>query len=265
MRKQVIIITIAVVLLSVASCKSQKGLTLTPEERGSAKAMYEQGMKYIKKNPDRARLIFKEVMQLYPDDIYARRAKIGIADSYFRQKDISSMIIAASEYQEYVNLYPNSPDAAYAKFQVGNCYFKQMRGPERDQTNTFEAIKAFESLVRQYPDTEEAAKARENIKKARQTLALHYFRVGYYNYKYKAFRGAVARFKQVIDDYPEFARNDKLFYYTGQAYFKLREYDSALSFFQKVINSFPKSRYAKKSVKMIKEIEKIKPKEGDQK
>lgn len=264
MRKHVIIIIISVVL-NIVACSSKKGLILSPEVRGSAKSMYERGMNSIKKNPERARLIFKEVMQLYPDDIYAKRAKIGIADSYFRQKDTASLVIAASEYQEYVNLYPNSPDAAYAKFQVGNCYFKQMRGPERDQTNTFEAIKAFESLIRLYPDTEEAQKARENIKKARRTLAYHYFRIGYYNYKYKAFSGAIARFKQVINDYPEFELSDKLFFYTGKTYFKLREYESALSFFQKVINSYPESKYAKKSAKMVTEIERVKPKEGDKK
>ena len=76
-------------------------------------------------------------MQLYPDSVYASKAKLGIADSYFRDKDSASLIMAAAEYQEYVNLYPYSPDAVYAKHQIGMCYFKQMKKPERDQPNTF--------------------------------------------------------------------------------------------------------------------------------
>ena len=255
MKKQLTILFILALILMNA-CSTKQEVIFTPEQRSSAKSMYEQATKFIKKNPERARLMFKEIMQLYPDDIYARRAKIGIADSYFKQKDASSLIVAASEYQEYVNLYPNSPDAAYAKFQVGNCYFKQMRKPERDQSKTFEAIKAFESLIKMYPDTKEAEQARKNVVKARQNLATHYFRIGYYNYKYGALRGAIARFKQVIDEYPDFKQNDRMFFIAGKVYLILRDFDSAVSFFNKVINSYPESKYAKKSVKMLQEVEK---------
>ena len=44
---------------------------------------------------------------------------------------------------------------------------------------------------------------------------------------------------------------DKLLYYTGKAYFVQNEFDSALSFFQRVIGTYPKSKYAKKSTGMI--------------
>ncbi len=278
MKKQFTILFI-LALIMLNACATKKDVIFTSEQRGSAKTMYEQATRFITKNPERARLMFKEIMQLYPDDNYSRRAKIGIADSYFNQKDASSLIVAASEYQEYVNLYPNSPDAAYAKFQVGNCYYKQMRKPERDQSQTFEAIKAFESLVKMYPDTKEAEQARKNVIKARQNLATHYYKIGYYNYKYGALRGAVTRFKQVIDEYPDFKQNDQMFFITGKVYLLLREFDSSVSFFQKVINSYPKSKYAKKAVKMLRKVEKerqkpapkvklpknVKPKEGDKK
>lgn len=259
MKKQILGIII-VFLLIISGCKTKKEIELSPEERGSAKLMYEKAKKYMRRNSEKARLLFKEIIQIYPDSIYAGRAKIGIADSYFKQKDSAALIIAASEYQEYVNLYPNLPDAVYAKYQVGMCYYKQIKKPERDQSNTFLAIKAFESLVKQYPDTRETEDAKKKIAEARQNLASHYFAIGYYNYKYHAPQGAINRFKQVMNEYPEFKKNDKLFFLTGKSYYKLRNYDAAISFFQKIINSFPKSKYLKKSKKMIKKISKIKPK-----
>jgi outer membrane protein assembly factor BamD len=244
-------------LLVFVSCKSKKNIALTPGERGSAKEIYDKAKARIKKNPEKARVLFKEIMHLYPDSIYARRAKVGIADSFFRQKDAASMIMAANEYQEYVNLFPNSPDAIYAKMQVGMCYYKQMRKPGRDQENTHKAIEALEAMVRMYPDTEEAKDAREKIARARQNLATHYFLIGRTNFRLKAYRGALARFKQVIDDYPDFNKNDKLYFYTGKTYFAMKNYDSALSFFQRVIGSFPKSKFLKKSQKMIEKINRI--------
>lgn len=69
--------------------------------------------------------------------------------------------------------------------------------------------------------------------------------------------GAVNRFKQVIDDYPDFKYNDKLFYLTGRSYYAMRDYNSAMSFFQKIVNSYPQSKYLKKATEMMKEIAQI--------
>jgi len=253
-------------LLVLTGCKSKKAVAIAPTGQESAKEMYETSRKYMKRDPDRARLLFKEVMQLFPESVYARLAKIGVADSYFTEKNAAAYVMAAAEYQEYANLYPNAPDAPYARHQVGLCYFKQMKRPGRDQTNTIAALKQFESLVQQFPETDEAADARKNIVKIREYLATHYYSIGLANFKLKAFKGAINRFKQVIDDYPEYSRNDRTFYYAGRTYFAMKEYESALSFFQRVINSYPRSKYVKKSQKMIVKIGKLQTVvRGDQK
>ena len=264
MKKNALIVLI-VILMAISGCKSRKEISVTPGN--TAKEVYEQAKKSLKRAPDKARLLFKEVMQLYPTSVYARLSKIGIADSYFKEKGAGSLIMASAEYQDYVNLYPQSPDASYASYQVGMCYFRQMKKPGRDQTNTKNALKYFENMVQQFPETKEAEDAKKKIEKARNYLASHYFRVGLANYRLRAYKGAISRFKQVIDDYPEFGRNDKTFYYTGLSYFVMEEYDSATSFFQRVMNSFPKSKFAKKSQKMIKKINKKKtaPAKGDKK
>lgn len=254
------ILIVTVFFVNFTGCKSKKKIVLKPSETTSAKEIYDRAKARIKKDPEKARLLFKEIIHIYPDSTYAQRAKVGIADSYFRQKDAGSLIMAANEYQEYVNLYPNSPDAVYAKYQSAMCYYKQVRKAGRDQENTIKAIQSFESMVKMYPDTEEAKDARQKIALARQILASHYFTIGRTNLWMRAVRGALARFKQVMDDYPEFKSNDALFYCTGKAYFMMRDYDSATSFFQRVITDFPKSKYLKKSGKMIEKIAKVKAK-----
>ena len=259
MKKKLILIAAAamIVVLMTVACGKKKEISLSPEDMGTDKEIYEKAKKRMKGNPEKARMLFKEVMHLYPDSIYASRAKIGIADSYYRQKDAASLVMAASEYQEYVNLYPNSPDAVYAKYRIALCYLRQMKKAGRDQTNTYQAIKALENMIKQYPDTQEAEEAKKQLEKARQRLALHYFEIGRTNFKMRAYMGAVYRFKQVIDDYPEFQRNDHLFFLTGKCYYAMRDYNSALSFFQKIVNSYPKSRYLGKAAAMIKDIAQI--------
>jgi outer membrane protein assembly factor BamD len=249
--KKIALPIVLLLLVAAGGCRSKKSISIDPSEMGSDKKMYENAMKYMKKDPEKSRLLFKEVTQLYPDSIYANKAKLGIGDSYFREHDAASLVIAAAEYQEYVNLYPYSPDAVYAKYQIGMCYYQQVRKPERDQTNTFTAIKSFEGVIQQYPGTSEADEAKKKIDECRQKLARHFFLIGYYNYLMKSFSGAIARFKQVMDEYPDFATNDKLFYFTGKTYAAMADYDSARSFFQRVIGSHAKSKYAKKAQRQI--------------
>jgi outer membrane protein assembly factor BamD len=242
------------ILLLSSGCGSKKSVSIDPSEKDSDKKMYESALRYIGKDPEKSRLLFKEIMQLYPDSIYANKGKLGIADSYFRENNPASLVMAASEYQEYASLYPYSPDAVYARNQIGMCYYKQVRKPERDQTNTFAAIKAFEGVIQQYPGTAEADEARKKIDLCRQNLATHYYQIGYYNYIMKSFPGAIARFKQIMDEYPDFSKNDKLFYFTGKTYLAMGDLDSALSFFQRLVGSYAKSKYAKRSQRQIVKI-----------
>jgi outer membrane protein assembly factor BamD len=259
MRKKLILIPTAamMVILMTGACGKKKDISLTPEDMGTDKEIYEQAKRRMKSNPEKARLLFKEVMHLYPDSIYASRAKIGIADSYYRQKDAAALVMAATEYQEYVNLYPNSPDAVYAKYQIALCYIRQMKSAGRDQSNTYKAIQALENMIKQYPGTDEAEEAKKQLEEARNRLALHYFEIGRTNYKIKAYMGAVLRFKQVIDNYPDFKYNGRLFYLIGKCYYAMRDYNTALSFFQKIVNSYPQSKYMKKVTRLIKEISQI--------
>jgi len=258
-KRTIIIFAISFILLFfVTGCKSKKKISINPGDMGTGEIMYKKANAFIKKNPEKARLLFKEIIQLYPESIYAKKAKIGIADSYFKQKDAASLIIANAEYQEYVNYYPDSPDAIYAKYQAAMCYYKMKYKPGRDQTYTFKAIEAFDSLIKAYPDTDEAKKGKKLAAECRKNLGIHYYKIGRSNYILKSYRGAIARFKQVTDNYPEFDMFDKLYFYTGMSYTKIRDYDSAMSFFQKVLTSYPKSKYAKKSKKMLKKIVNLK-------
>jgi len=255
--KKTVLPLMLMLLVTAGGCRSKKGISIDPSEKGSDKKMYENALKYMKKDPEKSRLLFKEIAQLYPDSIYANKSKLGIGDSYFRERDSASLIMAAVEYQEYVNMYPYSPDAVYAKYQIAKCYYQQIRKPERDQTSTFTTIKSFEGVIQQYPGTPEAEEAKKKIDECRQNLARHYYLIGYYNYVMKSYPGAIARFKQVMDEYPDFAANDKLFYFTGRTYVAMEDYDSALSFFQRVVGSHAKSKYAKKSQRQINIINRL--------
>ncbi len=255
MKKDIVFLLSLLIVLSAMSCKKET-LNTTPNEMASESEHYENGISLLKKSLDKGRLVLKQVTQLYPTSIFAQKAKIAIADSYVKKRDSASLIVAASEYQEYLGLYPNSPDAIYAKYQIGMCYFFQMKKPGRDQTNTIAAIKAFESLVRQFPDTREADMAQKNITEAKGNLATHIFLIGRTNFLVNAFQGAIHRFKEVMDQYPSFRGMEQLIFLTAESYMGLGDVETARSFYQQVVERYAGSKYSKKAAKKLSEMTK---------
>lgn len=51
---------------------------------------------------------------------------------------------------------------------------------------------------------------------------------------------------------------DRVYFYLGDSYYRSKQIDEAVPYFTKLISDFPKSKYAKKAIKRMKEIEKKK-------
>ena len=80
----------------LSGCRGKK-TEISTELANSAEAMFREGEKYLKKDPERARLYFRQVIDSFPQSFYAQQSKLAIADSYFRKSDIAKMILAACE------------------------------------------------------------------------------------------------------------------------------------------------------------------------
>ena len=82
-----------------------------------------------------SRLVFDN----FPKSEYRILAKLGYAESFYKEGGDGNWILAISEYQDFITQFPFSPKAAYAQYQIGACYYQMMEKPDRDQTNTRKA------------------------------------------------------------------------------------------------------------------------------
>jgi outer membrane protein assembly factor BamD len=248
---------LALLLLQSVGCKGKK-LELDPSIATSDEALYKLGEESAKKDPERARLYFRQIIESFPRSFYAQRAKLAIADSYFNKGDEGNMIIAASEYREFISLYPFSPSAPYAQLQIALSFFKKALKAGRDQTKTIQALQELKIVVSKYPLTEEADTARENIRVCEERLAAHSLTIAHYYYKVKSYKAAISRMTEILTQYIEFSGMDKVYYYIGDAYFKQNKTDESIPYFTKLITDYPQSKLAEKAQKRMEEIEKIK-------
>ena len=54
-------------------------------------------------------------------------------------------MLAINEFREFLTFYPTNRRADYAQYKLGMAHYYQMRAPERDQTETREAIRELSS------------------------------------------------------------------------------------------------------------------------
>lgn len=252
------VITLSFLILFVSSACKKEELEITPEISSSDEALFKLGEKYLEKDPEKARLYLRQVIDSFPKSFYAQRAKLAIADSYFKKGDEGSMILAASEYREFISLFPLSPSAAYAQYQIGMTYYEKALKPGRDQTKTRQALAEFKKVITNYPLSEEAKLAQEKIGDCEERLATHALGIGELYYKMKAFKAAVSRLTEILTNYPNYSQLDKVYFYLGDSYYKWKKEDQSIPYFTKLISDFPQSTYSKEAQEKLAEIEKEK-------
>ncbi|MGQ9672972.1 MAG: outer membrane protein assembly factor BamD [Candidatus Aminicenantales bacterium] len=247
------LVVTGIFLLFFWGCRAKK-VEISPEIAASDEALFKAGQEIVKKDPEKARLYFRQVIDSFPKSFYAQRAKLAIADSYFDKGDEGSMILAAAEYREFIQLYPYSPSASYARYQIAMTYFKKALKPGRDQTKTHQALVEFKRVVTDYPLSEEAKLAQEKIKDCEDRLAAHYFSIGEHYYRVYAFKAATSRLLEILTNYPNYSKMDEVYYYLADAYFKWNKVEESVPYFTKLISDYPESKFAKKAQERLEEI-----------
>jgi len=192
MKKVICLISILFFSLILSlSCKKETP-ELSADIQSSDEALYKLGEQH-----------------LFPKSFYAQRAKLAIADSYFKKGDEGSLILAASEYREFISLFPLSPSAAYAQYQIAMTFYKKALKPGRDQTKTKQALAEFKKVITNYPLSEEAKLAQEKIKDCEERLAEHTLSIGELYYRMRAYKASVSRLKEILTNFPNYSKMDK--------------------------------------------------------
>jgi outer membrane protein assembly factor BamD len=237
------------------SCK-KKPVEIAPEIAASDEALYKAGQEIMKKDAEKARLYFRQVIDSFPKSFYAQRAKLAIADSYFDKGDESSMILAASEYREFIQLYPYSPSASYAQYRIALTFFKKTLKAGRDQTKTTQALIEFKKVITNFPLSEEANLAQKQLNECEERLAEHNFSIGEHYYRVNAFKASTARLSEILTEYPSYSKMDKVYFYLADSYYKWKKIEESVPYFTKLVTDFPESKFAKKAQERLAEISK---------
>jgi len=245
-----------------AGCRKKGAVEVAPEIAASDEALFKLGEQSIKKDEEKGLLYLRQVIDSFPKSFYAQRAKLLIADTYFKRGDEGNMILAAAEYREFIKSYPYSPSAAYCQYQVAMTFFKKAYRAGRDQNKTAQALAEFRLVLKDYPGSEQAKAAQQQIAECEERLAEHTFIIGKEYHNEGAFKASTDRLGEILTTYPNYSRMDQVYFYLGDSYFRWKKNDQAVPYLTKLVSDFSKSPLAKKAQDRLKEISRAVPPKG---
>lgn len=165
-----------------------------------------------------AAAMFDEVERQHPYSVWARRAQLMAAFSYYASRQYSEAIITA---QRFLSLHPGNKDASYAYYIISMSYYEQIADVARDQKITQQSLTALQELVRRYPDTRYAADARLKIDLVNDHLAGKELDIGRFYARNRQWIAAAARYRVVIDQYQQTSHVPEALFRQVEAYLAL--------------------------------------------
>ena len=103
---------------------------------------------------------FEEVDRQHPYSVWATKAQIMAAFTYYQSNKYDDAIIALDRF---IQLHPGHRDIPYAYYLKALCYYEQISDVGRDQRITQQALDALSDVVKRFPDTPYARDARLKV------------------------------------------------------------------------------------------------------
>jgi outer membrane protein assembly factor BamD len=142
--------------------------------------------------------LFDEVERQHPYSVWARRAQLMSAFSYYLARKYPE---AVSSARRFLTIHPGNKEAPYAHYLVAMSFYQQMEDVTRDQRITQQASDAFGELVRRYPESRYASDARVKLDLINDHLAGKEMEIGRFYERSGNWLAATNRFRTVIDKY----------------------------------------------------------------
>ena len=100
-----------------------------------------------------ARITLNTLINTYDQSEFLAKAKLAIADSWYREGGAAGLAQAEAEYKDFILFYPTMEEAAESQQKICMIHYKQMDKSDRDQTQAIRAEDECRQLIVQFPNS----------------------------------------------------------------------------------------------------------------
>ena len=219
-----IVVFFIFILLSNCS-ENQVDIANIVSEDKAAEVIFNSGEREIlRKRYSDAAEKFTEVERLYPYSDWAKRALIMQVYSYHKDQSYDNVVSAANRFIEF---HPYDKDVPYAYYLIGLSYYDRVLAIGRDQELAKEALKVFNLIKEEYPESEYASNSEIKFNFLMDHLATKEMEVGRYYLKRSHYAPAINRFRGVIEEFSTTSQVPEALHRLVEAYLSLGLVDEA--------------------------------------
>ena len=232
--------------------------------KGSVSDKYKMATEmYDSKKFDKALRLFEMITPAYKGKPQMERIQFMVSQSYFNTMDYSN---AAYYYEQFAINYPKSSKREEAVFSSAKSHYLASPKYSVDQTETKEALVAFQKYINAYPNSRHLQEANEMVSLAQYKLetkafkiAKQYFDIGYYS-------SAVVAFDNMTSEYLGTGYREEAFFYKFKSAYELSMRSSftkkhirliaAEKAYNKLQRNYPESEYLRESQGLLEKVQK---------
>ena len=203
-----------------------------------------------------ARLTLQTLINTYDSSEYLAKAKLAIADSWYREGGAHGMAQAEAEYKDFILFYPAMEEAAEAQNRVCDIHYRQMEKADRDPQQALRAQAECKSLVVQFPNSKFAPVAQQKLRNIQEVLGASEYQVGMFYHTKGSYPASANRLLGLVDQFPLFSQNDDALWTLADDYhrmgdrFETREGDA----YTRIVKDYPLSSHVDDAKARLKEM-----------
>jgi len=243
------LLLLPVILLPVAGCAGKKVKGDTAYVARDVNTLYSQAKQWSDEGryEDAAKL-FDEVERQHPYSVWARRAQLMSAFSYYMAQKYPD---AVSSAQRFLTIHPGNKDAPYASYLIAMSYYQQIEDVTRDQKITQQASDSFNELIRRYPQSRYATDARLKLDLINDHLAGKEMEIGRFYQRSGNWLASTIRFREVIDKYQTTSHTPEALERLVESYLNLGLPQEAHKAAAVLGRNYPGSKWYRRSYELI--------------
>jgi outer membrane protein assembly factor BamD len=231
---------------------------ITKDTQQPDKVLYDKAIKDLEKGRyEIARLTLNTLMNTYDSSEFMAKAKLAIADSWYREGGAGGMAQAEQEYKDFILFYPTMEEAAESQFKIAMIHYKGMDKADRDPNQGLRAEQEFRQVLVAYPNSKYAPLAEQHLRETQETLAEAEMKTGSFYDQRGSWASAANRFGGLVDQYPLYSRADEALWREGNDFsrFGARFRPRAGQAYQRIVRDYPLSKYAEQAKQRLKDLE----------
>src|SRR3984893_17766963 len=153
-RQFAILITIATLVSSCGFKRHKYENPITKDTKQPDKVLCDKAVSDIEHGRfEVARITLNTLINTYDQSEFLAKAKLAIADSWYREGGAHGLAQAEAEYKDFILFYPTLEEAAESQEKICMIHYRHMEKADRDMSQAVRAEDECRQLLVQFPNS----------------------------------------------------------------------------------------------------------------